>query len=404
MEGKRFVDRLRLRSFLSYGRLGVEIELEPLNVLIGANASGKSNFIEALAVLRALPKDLSAHFRLGGGVTEYVRKAGGVFDAAYIEADLTLARYPQPISLQYGLLFASAGQHQTFVIDEHLTNAVSNIASADRFYWHDKGMPMVKARSPIRDAFGAETRIDRQLEPDEIRRDQSILAQIRDAFQYPEVTLLASQFESIALYQEWNFGRRHSGRIAQGADMPSDFLLPDESNLGLVLHDLMQRATTRTKLLAYLQRFYEGAQFISTRIHGGTVQLYIEERGGELIPATRLSDGTLRYLALLAILCHPSPPPLICIEEPELGLHPDVIPTVAELLKDAAQRTQLVVTTHSDSLVSALSDVPESIVVCESGIEGTSLRRLKGKELSTWLENYSLGEIWRMGEIGGNRW
>lgn len=58
----------------------------------------------------------------------------------------------------------------------------------------------------------------------------------------------------------------------------------------------------------------------------------------------------LRYLCLLAVLCHPSPPPLVCIEEPELGLHPDVLPTLAELLKEAATRTQLIVTTHSDVL------------------------------------------------------
>jgi len=78
----------------------------------------------------------------------------------------------------------------------------------------------------------------------------------------------------------------------------------------------------------------------------------------------RLSDGTLRYLCLLTILCHPAPPPLICIEEPELGLHPDILPEVAKMLVDAASRTQLIVTTHSDILVDCLSDHPEAIVVC----------------------------------------
>ncbi|HYR09150.1 MAG TPA: AAA family ATPase, partial [Longimicrobium sp.] len=134
------------------------------------------------------------------------------------------------------------------------------------------------------------------------------------------------------------------------------------------------------------------------------LQLYIEEEGGRLIPSTRLSDGTLRYLCLLAILCHPSPPPVIGIEEPELGLHPDILPTVAELLRKASERTQLFVTTHSDTLVSALSDVPESILVCEATPDGTTMKRLEAEPLREWLEKYSLGEIWRMGEIGGNRW
>ncbi|MEW6754253.1 MAG: AAA family ATPase [Candidatus Latescibacterota bacterium] len=83
------------------------------------------------------------------------------------------------------------------------------------------------------------------------------------------------------------------------------------------------------------------------------------------MPATRLSDGTLRYLALLAVLCHPTPPPLVCIEEPELGLHPDIMPQLAVLLCEAATRTHLVVTTHSDILVDALTDTPEAILVCE---------------------------------------
>ncbi|HLM66377.1 MAG TPA: AAA family ATPase, partial [Longimicrobium sp.] len=134
------------------------------------------------------------------------------------------------------------------------------------------------------------------------------------------------------------------------------------------------------------------------------LQLNIEEEGKRLIPATRLSDGTLRYLALLAVLLHPDPPPVIGIEEPELGLHPDILPTIAELLKKASERTQLFVTTHSDALVSALSDTPESILVCESMPGGTTIERLEPQKLKSWLDEYKLGEIWRMGEIGGNRW
>lgn len=154
-----------------------------------------------------------------------------------------------------------------------------------------------------------------------------------------------------------------------------------------------------------LRKFYDGAEDISTKIHGGTVQVFILEKGlSQAVPATRLSDCTLRFLCLLAILCHPTPPPLLCIEEPELGLHPDVIPVIADLLKLASERTQLVVTTHSETLVSSLSENPESIVVCDRDSGGTHLRRLTKDKLDEWLSKYSLGELWRMGEIGGTRW
>ena len=111
-----------------------------------------------------------------------------------------------------------------------------------------------------------------------------------------------------------------------------------------------------------------------------------------------------RYLCLLAILLHPDPPPLIAIEEPELGLHPDIIPQVAKLLVAASERTQLVVTTHSDVLVDALTRQPDSVIVCEKVDGESQFRRLDADQLKDWLEKYTLGQLWSMGEIGGNRW
>lgn len=134
------------------------------------------------------------------------------------------------------------------------------------------------------------------------------------------------------------------------------------------------------------------------------MQLFLEEEGGRQIPVGRLSDGTLRYFCLLAILLDPEPPPLVAIEEPELGLHPDVIPHLAELLLEASERMQLVVTTHSRMLVDALSGVPESIVVCSKVDGETRMERLNAVDLKEWLEKYTLGDLWSKGEIGGNRW
>ncbi len=80
------------------------------------------------------------------------------------------------------------------------------------------------------------------------------------------------------------------------------------------------------------------------------------------------------------------------------------MPLIAELLVEASQRTQIIVTTHSEALVSALSQTPEAIIVCERDQDGTKLRRLEAEQLREWLERYTLGDLWRMGEIGGTRW
>jgi predicted ATPase len=124
-----------------------------------------------------------------------------------------------------------------------------------------------------------------------------------------------------------------------------------------------------------------------------------------MLSAIRISDGTLKFLSLLAALFHPRTPPLMCIEEPEVGLHPEALQLVAEALLEASESMQLIVTTHSDALVDSLSDRPETVLVCERGFDnGTQMRRLSKEHLKEWLEHYSLGQLWRKGEIGGGRW
>jgi predicted ATPase len=109
---------------------------------------------------------------------------------------------------------------------------------------------------------------------------------------------------------------------------------------------------------------------------GGTVQLFVlEGERRHKIPASRASDGTLRYLALVALLCHPSPPPLLCIDEPELGLHPYLMASIASMLREAATRTQVVVATHAEGLLAALGDLRDEVLVFERGPGGTTLRR-----------------------------
>ncbi|HEU4453453.1 MAG TPA: AAA family ATPase [Longimicrobium sp.] len=410
MEGKRLIQRLSMRNFLSYGSEGASIDLLPLNVLIGPNASGKSNLIAALAVLRATAGDLASWIRQGGGIEEYLRKSPDAFGTeATLEA--WVAEEPDPIiagrQLHYEIVLSRAGHRLqiTRELIEYEAQEHNSGISLDPFLVYELNESgAVILQFNIDEETGTDESVERVINRRDLAADQSILTQRRDPDVYPTLTYLADQFGSIATYTDWTFGRLTRVRTPQPTDLPTNLLLPDGSNMALVLHEMLQRSKMRERFVEYLRRFYDSAQHISTTIQGGTVQLLIEESGGELIPATRLSDGTLRYLALLTILLHPSPPPLVCIEEPELGLHPDILPIIAELLLDASKRTQLVVTTHSDALVSALSEVPESIVVCESSIRGTELRRLDRDALAEWLNQYSLGELWRIGGIGGTRW
>lgn len=265
------------------------------------------------------------------------------------------------------------------------------------YYRYDEGRPTINVMG--------ESRFDRQLERDAVKPDQSILSQRRDPDSYPELTYLANQFERMSFYREWNFGRYTPPRLPQKPDLSQDILLEDASNLGLVLSDLLHSPLVKHRILDRLRAFYPSVEDVVTSVTGGMVQIFFHEKGlRHPVPATRLSDGSLRYLCLLAVLCHPEPRPVICMEDPEIGLHPDVIPEVADLLIEASSRSQLFVTTHSDVLIDALTSTPDSVIVCEKYDGATQLRRLDEVEIKPWLEKYRLGELWTRGEIGGNRW
>jgi predicted ATPase len=315
------------------------------------------------------------------------------------------------MALRHLRSFAMVGQRFELA-DEAIENERPSTRFADDvffYYRYQRGHPVVNVASEVTgkisvaDMMGDRRR--RSLRREDIVPEQSVLSQRKDPDVYPEITYLGNEYGKIRLYREWDTGRQTTPRLPQKTDLPEDFLAEDASNLGLVLNDLEARSGMRNVLLERLREFHEQITDIYTKIHGGTVQLFLHERGlSQPIPATRLSDGTLRYLCLLAILCHPSPPPLICIEEPEIGLHPDILPKVAQLLVDASQRTQLIVTTHSEALVDALTDTPEAVVVCEKEEGSTTMRRLDKDALKEWLDKYSLGHLWRTGELGGNRW
>ncbi len=360
MEGKRTIHSIKLKNILSFGSEELEIELQPLNVLIGPNASGKSNFIEIFRLLRALPSNPAQIIREGWGVSEWLWKGGAQASSARIEL--------QADRITYRLEFAQVG-YRWEISDEYISGR-----SVDRH----QNMP----------------------------RDTSLLASMKGfPNDFPEASSLAETLSSIGIYKEWNTGRFSPMKSPHRPDLPGRPLLEDLSNFGLVFNNLPHR--TKQEITEKLTQVYDGVQEIITQIDGGTVQTFIQESGlASPTPFARVSDGILRFLFLLTLLKQPDPPSLICIEEPESGLHPDVIPEIAKLLVEASKRAQLIVTAHSESLVSALANagLPDAVIVCERDNNGTHMRRLDAERLKKWLEKYSLGELWMMGEIGGTRW
>ena len=373
------LEHLHLKNLLSFGPEAVEIELRPLTVLIGPNGSGKSNFIEAIGLLRAAADDdgagshrrgqpeakgllaaasagPSAPLHAGRGVADWIWQGEPKADSAHIEAVAGTA--------------GPAGQRGCYCVEFAERNG--------RF-------------API----------DRRFVP---RSDGTFDMEYMEGFKQLEHNFV-SDLGCIRLYRDWTIGHSNVVRSQQKTGHPNSILAEDYANLALVLNRLSRNDRVRERMVEALRLLYEDISGFYVDIEMNNAQIFVQEQNGDVtVPATRLSDGTIRYLTLLTILCDPSPPPLVCIEEPELGFHPDILPGLAELLLEASERSQLVVTTHSEVLVDALTEQPECVVVCEKEDGQTKLRRLSQSDLEHWLDKYRLGELWSSGEIGGNRW
>lgn len=385
------IRQIKLNNLLSFGPDTEALPLKDLNVIIGPNGSGKSNLIEAIGLLQSSPttQSLSNHIRGGGGIIEWLWK-GDKSPTATIEA---IIDNPRGIPFRYRVSFTKSGQR--FELTDERIESEKPFGEHDTsylYFGYQNNRPFINVKKEDE---------RRELRREDIDPEKSILSQIKDPHQYPELTFLGKQFEKIKIYSEWFFGRHAPLRSPQKADLPNDFLQEDCNNLGLILNRIRQDAKAKKSFLNALHDLYQGIEDFDVRIESGSIQVFLQE-GNMMIPASRLSDGTLRYLCLLAILCHPNPPPLVCIEEPELGLHPDIISSLTKLLIEASEKTQLIVTTHSDILIDGLT--PDAVIVCEKPEQSTILRRLDAESLKVWLKDYTLGELWSKGEIGGNRW
>ncbi len=391
--------RLTVKGLLSFGPKGIDLPLEPLNVLIGPNGSGKTNLLEALAVLQAAPGNLSEPF-VTDGIVEWLWKGPNARDSCTIEVSIR----DSSRSMKHSLTLTHHAGHPV-IKDERLESRTMPDQDDDSLRFRrsrEDGWPTEAAGRFIVDMRESESKPRNLILFDAAYHPEMSFVSLVSPPDFPELWRLKEQYTRISLFRDWSFGPKAGSRQSPSAHDRADFLSEGGANLPVVLSHF--HGESKARMVKALRQLSGDIMDFSCSVAGGRVLLFLTERGSRLIPATRLSDGTLRYLCLLAILLHPEPPPLVAIEEPELGLHPDLLPTLADLLVDASQRTQLVVTTHSDILVDALTEKPESIVVCEKHDGQTEMRRLDRNDLEKWLKDYRLGELWTSGELGGNRW
>ncbi len=388
------IAELSIQGLLSFGE-ETFFEFGRLNILVGPNGSGKSNLIDCIRILRNSPFDIQETF-VRSGFQEWLYK--GIKEKSQTASIKIIANLPDLSSVvehrvKLGPTFGSMAQ-----LEETVSSTNEN-GETDLYF-----VGSYRSEATLSIAGSGKRRRNRNLKSHEYDSFRSILSQIRDAEQYPEITGLASLYSTIRIYSEWEFGRNSSLRESTSASRSDTTLSESMNDLPLILNGIAN-TSAHEKIRELLKNLKETYLDFVTRILFGRVGLELYEVPFEFpIPAERLSDGTLRFLALAAILLQPTPPPFICLEEPELGMHPDMIRMVAKMIVEASAKTQIIVTTHSEHLLSALQDDFDALFAFDSGLSGSVVRRFSKEQYESWQEDNNLGDLWTSGELGGNRW
>jgi len=354
-----------------------------LNVLIGPNGSGKSNLLDACALLKEAAQ---------GKLSEGINRRGGLVPLLWDQREQALswnliAQIDKKIHL-YSLDLLQLGTTSNFIINNEVL-----VEEDDRFL----------SRGPSSASF-----VDNQgttVEyPDSLPGSQTLLSQVAGPLGNVFARAFQQSLEGWSIFQGFRVDPKSSIRQASVASFEKR-IDADGQNLIPVLHTLYSenrefKRALDSALRAAFGRDYEELAFPPAADQ--RVQLRLRWRSlqsGQ--PAANLSDGTLRFILLVAILANPEPGDLIAIDEPETGLHPSMFPILAELAAEAAERTQVIFTTHSPQFLDAFRDEPPTTTVAE-WVEGeTRLSTIDGEELKRWLESYSLGSLFRSGSLEG---
>ena len=370
-----------------------------LNVLIGPNASGKSNLLRLLGLLGAsADKRLAKHVQSEGGMGAMLWD--GKADKISIQMKTTTihAGLEMPDKgLTYELTFSRVGLTGSCHIDHELLGDYRQVTEphkeAFRFMERDRGAGIV---------VDPQTTEVQGVPKDEILEDETLLSVAGGAFGVNDIIKgFRTQVLDWGVFKEFTTGRESAIRKGVISSMEKR-VQPDGANLVSVLHTLY---TTERAFKSDVDEAMQAAfgkdfdELIFAPEADQRIQLRLVWKSLQRAQsAADLSDGTLRFLYLLTILADPNPASLIAIDEPETGLHPSMQRIIAEFAVAASQRTQVVFTTHSPEFLDAFDEtIPTTTVVSPEGGE-THLRNLSGEALTEWVKNYSLGEILRTDE------
>ncbi|KWT92774.1 AAA family ATPase [Candidatus Magnetominusculus xianensis] len=391
------------------------LPLGKLNIFIGPNGSGKSNLFEAVHFLpdcleHGMQKEIRSRLK---GLDSILNKNLSVpnkisFKWGFKSVPMVVAKVP----VRY-ILDIDISSYSYYAIErEILEETKPRIGGQTHIKRHldfsySRGEVNIDVDiSPSKEAVKKNVAEDFEVIPE----GELALRKLSSPIQYPGVEYIKNK---VSL---WRFYNANHISIKNIRDKPSEIdpstIYIDETgeNLAIVLYNLMSKEDSDFgdelyRLLGALCENFKDLKFpiidsqhLEMRWKNNDVKRQLTLHG--------LSDGTIRMLCWAAILCHPNPSPLICIDEPEIGLHPEWIYILADLIKEAVERgkTQILLATHSPDLLDCFTEYAANVIVTETDdTRNAVFKKLDTDELKPWLKRYRLGEMYRKREpiIGG---
>ena len=360
----RVLEQLKVKNFKSIR--DQTLRLGRLNVFIGGNGSGKSNLIGVFHFLNRV---------VAGELQNYTGETGGA------DGILHFGRKRSP-SLFVELEFGEGTNANGYNFELRPTVEDRFIFASETIGYHDRSR--YPNALPIYLGSGhpeAEVRQSKERIAGHVRQD----------------------LDSYRIYHFHDTSS--SARVKQTGDVDDNRRLhTNAGNLAAFLFRLQQKHPGHFQniedTIRQIAPFFEGFQLKPSELNPDKIRLEWKEIGSETyFNAHALSDGTLRFICLATLLLQPTMPAVILLDEPELGLHPAAISLLAALLESAAQRTQVLVATQSVTLINQFT--PEFVWVVERENRESVFKHLESADMSAWLENYSLGELWEKNILGG---
>lgn len=366
------IAKLVIENFKSIKK--IDIELKNINILIGSNGAGKSNFISFFKLLNAITqKKLQYYVGEESGANNILHY--GLKYSEYLKGKIEL-KNTESFS-QYNFTLNANTEGSLFISNE------------DSSYGDIGEFSKSKVDSMSVGITSDETMIIKEL--DENKKNLNSIS-----------------LKKLSEYKVYHFhDTSKTARVKQSFNLyDNETLYEDARNLASFLYKLKETngiALKKIEKTIKLIAPYFGEFILKPNpLNPEEIRLAWKEKNNEdmIFNASHFSDGTLRMICLITLFMQPTPPQVIILDEPELGLHPFALTILSDLIKKVADSgIQVIISTQSVPLIDKFSI--EDIIVVEKGNSGSEFKRLHEEELKEWLEDYTIGELWEKNLLGG---